>query len=223
MLKRQIFTLIELLVVIAIIAILAAMLLPTLNKAREKSKNIQCINNQKQYGQFIALYIQDNDDYIPTAYQLLAGQQLFFPRFIGQYGGWINPNASYGNPDFNNTTWKWTHIDRAKILYCPFWQRTEPGTGVLTPNHRTTHVPNYQVTGTSDLGAGNKWHKITEFRRSIILIAESNGHYQIDGGDIHNRKSHHNNVYRNNLLYTDFHVSSIPDVRKLNGPLEGRP
>ncbi|MBQ8753560.1 MAG: DUF1559 domain-containing protein [Lentisphaeria bacterium] len=70
--KRK-FTLIELLVVIAIIAILAAMLLPALNKAREKARVTACINNCKQLGTGIALYLDDHVDKLPA-----AGQQWSF-------------------------------------------------------------------------------------------------------------------------------------------------
>ena len=99
--KMRIFTLIELLIVIAIIAILAAMLMPALNVAREKAHAIKCAGNLKQYGMAIAMYAHTYQDYLLI--QNPVNQKTGTIGYIYQWGGYIQTELM---PKMREADWK---------------------------------------------------------------------------------------------------------------------
>ena len=185
---RKAFTLVELLVVIAIIAIMAALLLPALSRAKQRSITLHCINNLRQLGVAMHLYADEHSDWLPPAGAFIAWDST-------------DPVA-------------WTRVmmdyyQATNLLHCPALARAEP-------EHLFNYFMGSRAVWVTTANTGSVSLATIEFASEYILSGDYN-HPPFKPGDadpdnysqdtlfgrpspVHNR--------RVNILFADWHVGT---------------
>ncbi len=233
------FTLIELLVVIAIIAILASMLLPALNNARDKAKEIQCRSNTKSIGQVVAMYANSFDGRIPKCAS--SGYWFNWSFFLLQAGlvpGAVDPAGAYYNYGTPCGTEKFVGMEKAgfggmkNIFNCPSLKQADMGNSL-------NYYLNAYGTPSYVMGSAAKYYRLSRFKRPTVTVMAYDGKNMQGGSPTYNVGPIWGGYYTTNLnmssylgtrhpnsganaVHIDGHASriTIHDVEKYSFPTQ---
>jgi prepilin-type N-terminal cleavage/methylation domain-containing protein len=164
--RRGAFTLVELLVVIGIIALLIAILLPSLARARESAKNAQCLSNLRQLGMVYQFYANDYKDQIPIGYEGGSPWTGYFICASGKdyplmgclfQGKYLDAPQAFYCPSQNDPRWQYATAENVYPPPAPGGQHTRAG---------YTCRPTIQWSGSKPL---SPLPKMTQMKNKAIL------------------------------------------------------
>ena len=182
--KRKGFTLIELLVVIAIIALLLAIIMPALSKAKMFAQEVICKSNLHQYHIATELYLSENDDCFPDPWESLYSKFAFSGETGDtRYCRWHNPDYnldSYADKkDTDGTEYGgpyWTYLNSTKANICPVFEQYAPkyGSQHFTGCIGAPFEPQFSYSMNGKFDEGMKKSQIISSPSQTFLWAEEN-------------------------------------------------